>query len=50
MIRGDLVARRIAIDSYREMIQYVGAGDAMTRRLLDEVLATEEERADDWSA
>jgi bacterioferritin len=47
MIREDLVAERIAIDSYREMIQYVGEGDSTTRRLLEQVLATEEEHAED---
>jgi bacterioferritin len=47
MIREDLVAERIAIDSYREMIQFIGDRDSTTRRLLEEVLATEEEHADD---
>jgi bacterioferritin len=47
MIREDLVAERIAIDSYREMIQYIGDRDSTTRRLLEEVLATEEEHAED---
>lgn len=46
-IRENLVAERIAIDSYREMIQYIGAGDPTTRRMLEEILATEEEHADD---
>lgn len=47
MIREDLVAERIAIDSYREMIAYVGDQDPTTRRLLEDLLATEEEHADD---
>jgi bacterioferritin len=47
MIREDLVAERIAIDSYREMIQYIGDRDSTTRRLLEQVLATEEEHAED---
>ena len=47
MIREDLVAERIAIDSYREMIQFVGDRDSTTRRMLETVLATEEEHADD---
>ncbi len=47
MIREDLVAERIAIDSYREMIQFVGDRDSTTRRLLEDVLATEEEHAED---
>lgn len=47
MMREDLVAERIAIESYREMILFVGDKDPTTRRLLEEVLATEEEHADD---
>jgi bacterioferritin len=47
MIKEDLVAERIAIDSYREMISYVGEEDPTTRRLLEEILAKEEEHADD---
>jgi len=47
MIREDLVAERIAIDSYREMIEYCGNKDITTRRMLEEILATEEEHADD---
>jgi bacterioferritin len=46
-IKENLVAERIAIDSYREMIQFVGDSDPTTRRMLEEVLATEEEHADD---
>lgn len=47
MIREDLVAERIAIDSYREMIQYLGNDDPTTRRMLEGILAVEEEHADD---
>jgi bacterioferritin len=47
MIREDLVAERVAIESYREMISYIGSGDTTTRRLLEEILAVEEEHADD---
>jgi len=47
MIRENLVAERIAIDSYREMVQYIGNSDPTTRRMLEEILATEEEHADD---
>jgi len=47
MIREDLVAERIAIDSYREMIQYFGNGDPTSRRLMETILAMEEEHADD---
>ena len=47
MIKEDLVAERIAIDSYAEMARYLGERDATTRRLLEEILAQEEEHADD---
>ncbi len=47
MIREDLVAERIAIDSYREMISYLGDDDPTSRRLMEEILAKEEEHADD---
>jgi bacterioferritin len=50
MIKEDLVAERIAIDSYREMIQYFGDRDPTSRRLLEEILATEEEHAEDLSS
>ena len=47
MIREDLVAERIAIDSYREMAAYFAPFDATTRRMLEEIQAKEEEHADD---
>jgi bacterioferritin len=47
MIREDLVAERIAIDSYREMIAYFGNDDPTSRRMLEGILAMEEEHADD---
>ena len=47
MIKEDLVAERIAIDSYREMINYFGNDDPTSRRLLEGILAVEEEHADD---
>jgi bacterioferritin len=47
MLQEDLVAERIAIDSYREMIQYLGNDDPTTRRMLEEILASEEEHAED---
>jgi bacterioferritin len=47
MIKEDLVAERIAIDSYREMINYLGQNDSTSRRMLEEILAKEEEHADD---
>jgi len=47
MIREDLVAERIAIDSYRGFIQYLGDKDPTTRRLLESILAVEEGHADE---
>jgi bacterioferritin len=47
MIKEDLVAERIAIDSYREMVAYLGHDDSTTRRMLEGILAMEEEHADD---
>jgi bacterioferritin len=47
MLRENLVAERIAIESYREIAQYIGDKDPTTRRLMEEILATEEEHADD---
>src|SRR5262247_393627 len=47
MIREDLVAERIAIDSYREMIAYLGNDDPTSRRMMEGILAMEEEHADD---
>lgn len=47
MIKENLVAERIVIDSYREIIRYLGNGDPTTRRMFEEILAVEEEHADD---
>jgi bacterioferritin len=47
MIKENLIAERIAIDSYKEMALYIGEDDPTTRRLLEGILATEEEHADD---
>ncbi len=47
MIKEDLIAERIAIDSYRDMIEYLKGFDPTTRRLLEEILAKEEEHAED---
>ena len=47
MIKEDLVAERIAIDSYREFIQYLGDRDSTTKRMLPSILAVEEEHADE---
>ncbi|MDY7064156.1 bacterioferritin [Pseudomonas extremaustralis] len=49
MVYEDLVAERIAVDSYREIIQYIGDKDPTTRRLFEEILAQEEEHADDMA-
>jgi bacterioferritin len=47
MIQEDQVAERVAIDSYREMIAYLGNDDPTTRRMLEGILAMEEEHAED---
>ena len=47
MIREDLIAERIAIDSYRDMINYLGADDPTTSTMLKAILAVEEEHADE---
>ena len=53
MIRSNLVSERVAVESYRQMIELIGAKDSTTRRLLEDILADEEEHADelsDWLA
>jgi bacterioferritin len=50
MIKEDLVAERIAIDSYREMVEYLGTKDVTTRRMMEGILAKEEEHADDLAS
>jgi bacterioferritin len=47
MIREDLIAERIAVQTYQEMIRYFATHDPTTRRLLEEILAKEEEHAND---
>ena len=47
MIREDLVAERIAIDSYRDIIKFLSDQDPTTRRMMEGILAVEEEHADD---
>ena len=49
MIKEDLVAERIAIESYSEMIRYIGDDDTTTKRMLEGILAMEEEHAEDLS-
>ena len=50
MIQEDLIAERIAIDSYGAMIRYLGNDDPTTRRMLEAILASEEEHADDLAS
>jgi bacterioferritin len=47
MLEADLIAERIAIESYREMITFIGVKDPTSRRLLESILAQEEEHAED---
>ena len=49
MIKEDLIAERIAIESYMELIRYFGENDPTSRRLMEEVLQQEEEHADDMA-
>ena len=49
MVRENLIAERIAIDSYREIIDFVGDKDTTTKRMLMHVLAEEEEHADEFA-
>jgi len=49
MVLEDLVAERIAIDSYRESVRYIGETDPTTRRIFEDILAQEEEHADDMA-
>ncbi len=49
MIREDLIAERVAIDSYREFIAYLQDKDPTTRRILEAILAVEEGHADEWA-
>ncbi len=49
MIKENLIAERIAISSYTEIIAWLGDGDQRPRRMLEEILAVEEEHADDMA-
>ncbi len=49
MIEEDLIAERIAIDSYREVARYLGDQDPTSRRLMEDILAQEEEHAEDMA-
>ena len=51
MVRVNLIAERVAIETYHQMIQLIGDKDTTTRRMLEDILADEEEHADelkDW--
>jgi bacterioferritin len=50
MIKEDLVAERIAIESYSEIIRYLGENDPTSRRMMEEILAKEEEHAEDMAS
>jgi bacterioferritin len=50
MVEEDLIAERIAIESYREIIQYIGEKDSTTRRLFESILAVEEEHAEELAS
>ncbi|MGO4469192.1 ferritin-like domain-containing protein, partial [Pseudoduganella sp. RAF53_2] len=47
MVRANLVAERVAIESYRQMIEQIGDSDPTTKQLLIKIMAVEEEHADD---
>jgi bacterioferritin len=49
MVREDLIAERIAVETYGEIVRYLGDKDPTTRRMLEKILAQEEEHADDMS-
>ena len=49
MIMEDLVAERIAIESYSEIVRYLGNDDVTSRRMMEAILAVEEEHADDMA-
>lgn len=50
MVRANLVAERVAVETYRQMIQLIGEKDPTTRRLLEDILADEEEHADEMKS
>lgn len=50
MMREDLIAERIAIDCYRQVIQYLSDDDPTTRRLLEDILSNEEKHADELAS
>jgi bacterioferritin len=50
MVREDLIAERVAVESYTEMIRYLGDADTTTRRMLEGILAVEEEHAEELAS
>src|SRR5687767_5832156 len=50
MIKEDLIAERVAIESYREMVGYLAGQDPTTRRMIEQILVSEEVHADDLSS
>lgn len=50
MVKEDLIAERVAIESYTEMIRFIGDGDPTTRRMLEGILAIEEEHAEELAS
>jgi bacterioferritin len=50
MIRENLIAERVAIESYKEMLRFIGEDDPTTRRMLESILAKEEEHAEDLAS
>lgn len=49
MVRENLIAERVAIDSYRELIDFIGDKDTTTKRMLEHILAQEEDHANDFA-
>jgi bacterioferritin len=50
MLKENLVAERVAISTYSEIVRWLGDGDVTTRRLMEDLLAKEEEHADDLAS
>ena len=50
MIKEDLVAERIAIDSYSEIVRWLGDGDPTTRKMIEDILKAEEDHAEDMKS
>jgi bacterioferritin len=50
MVREDLIAERVAVSSYQEIIRWLDEGDPTTRAMMEQILAVEEEHADDLSS